>query len=181
MFLAVVALVLILLSTLMIWTNIEQRSLFGLYMIQVRFRINTAWFQMREWKFLLLSELVIQLLLFISGCQCVTARLPEQYGLRLETAQLHGGRSWGEYTLGGTRPPGLLWWITEDPVLIVASKRIERHCCAAAQHAGLRKTDCMPAHFMTLWQLRLKHKMFLSMDWRWNEIEQKDEEKTKTL
>lgn len=37
LFLCAVALFLILLSTLMIWTNIEQRSLFGIYMIQVCF------------------------------------------------------------------------------------------------------------------------------------------------
>lgn len=45
MFLPAVALVLILLSTLMIWTNIEQRSLFGLYMIQVKNKISNENFK----------------------------------------------------------------------------------------------------------------------------------------
>lgn len=102
-----------------------------------------------------------------TGCDSVPARLPEQYGLRLETAQLHGGRSWGEYTPDSTWPPGLLWWITEELLLSVDCKRTERHCHAVAQHTVLRKTDCMPAHFMTAWQFRLKHKTFSFVDWRW--------------
>ncbi len=137
---------------------------------------DTGKFQKNKARFRLMSELqVTVLLLFILGCQRVPARLPEQYGLRLATAQLHGGRSWGEYAPGGTNPPGLLWWITEVLVLIVDSKRTERHCCAAAQHAGPRETDCMSAHFR---QFTLKHKMFLFADWRWKE---KEERNSKTL
>lgn len=114
----------------MIWTpSIQQRSLFGIYMIQVRF----IRFQMKNiFKHDLISEShVILMFVFISGCQCVPARLPEQYGLRLETAQLHAGRSWGEYTASDTRTHGLLRWINADLSLIVDFKRIERHCFAA--------------------------------------------------
>lgn len=55
-----------------------------------------------------MSEWVILLFLFISGSHCVPAWLPEQYGLRMEAAQLHSGRPWGEYTPGGLQALGLL-------------------------------------------------------------------------
>lgn len=125
---------------------------------------NKAWFH-------LMSELqVTVLLLFISGCQCVPAWLPEQYGLRLETAQLHGGRSRGEYTPGGTQPPGLLWWITEELFLIVDSKRTERHCCAHNMPAWGRLTACLHTSDNLDWHIKCSH--LRTEDWK---------KKTKTL
>lgn len=47
--------------------------------------------------------------LFSPGSHGVAAGLPQQHGLRLETAQLHGGRPRGENPAGGGAPAlGLL-------------------------------------------------------------------------
>lgn len=99
MFLLLVALFLILLSTLLMRTNVEQYSLFGIYMIQVCFSYS---FSMSRLKCRQMADLQAKiLLLFTAGCQRVSTRFPEQHGVRLEKAQLHRGCSWREHTLGG--------------------------------------------------------------------------------
>lgn len=151
-----------------------------------------AWFNMRTATFLLMSEqqvIVLFLFCFFSGSRCVTARLPEQYGLRLETAQLHRCHSWGEYTPSGTGPPGLLWWVTEELALIVDSKHIERQCCAATTtywpeedwlHA-CNKHYMIPAHFVTSLRISLKHKMLSYADWAWAVVVRKYKGNTNSL
>lgn len=77
-----VVLVLVMLSNFIFWTNIEQRHLFPLYVIQVSSR-RTRCVNMRKTQLLLLYKLWF---LFVPGCHRVAPRLPEQHGVRLETA-----------------------------------------------------------------------------------------------
>lgn len=60
------------------------------------------------------------LFLFTPGCHSFPPRLPEQHGVRLETAKLHRGHPRGKHPLAGVRPPGFLRPVTDRLVVIVA-------------------------------------------------------------
>lgn len=138
MFLPSEALLLILLSTLMIKTHIQQQSLFGLYIIQVRRRrtrlITNTNDQMSELQ-------VIGLFWFIPGCQCFPARLPELFGLCLETTKLQGCCSWGEHTSGDAWPLGLFWRVTEELFLWLTLNM--QNCCASTDAEKIFKQTTM--------------------------------------
>lgn len=73
-------LVLVLLSNFMFWLKIEHR-LFALYFIQVSVERKLY----EEGKYFM-SEQHMMRFLFTAGCHSFPPRLPEQHGVRLETA-----------------------------------------------------------------------------------------------
>lgn len=116
-------LVLVLLSNLAFWLNVEQQ-LFALYFIQVRVRKKVVW----RGRIVHVWAADDAVFLLTPGCHSFPPRLPEQHGVCLETAQLHGRHPRGKHTLAGLRPPGFLRRVADKLM------RHERHCLAAAAY-----------------------------------------------
>lgn len=68
-----------------------------------------------------MSEQQMMRFLFTPGCHSFPPRLPEQHGVRLETAELHRGHPWGKHTFAGIRPPGFLRAVTDNLIVIIAA------------------------------------------------------------
>lgn len=119
-------LVLVLLSNFILWLKFENQ-LFALYFIQV----SVERMLHEEGKYLM-SERQMMRFLFTPGCHSFLPRLPEQHGVRLETAELHRGHPWGKHTLAGIWPPGFLRPVTDNRVVIIAPVGMRDVCLAIA-------------------------------------------------
>lgn len=99
----------------MFWLKIEHH-LFALYFVQVRMLLE-------EGGTIPCPQQTVVCCFYPPpppGCHSFPARLPEQHGVRLETAELHRGHPRGKRTLAGVRPPGFLRPVTDRLVVIVA-------------------------------------------------------------